>query len=651
MSINSNKIAALRLLITSSPARSALKLKTATNLFLQFRPPPPVASEPTKWVLSDQHSKKNNMRFTRAARRLMLGYFILHLLTAGLFILVLSQIVRDQKIDDIEAKMQSVALMLAGHIEDLEDGINDEALVEHLKRLGVLTNMRFTLITNEGSVITDSVKGTEEIGPHGDREEVLLAKQEGWGFAQRYSDTLGINMMYGAQRFDNSNQDTGCYIRVASESYEINQEILEIQKFVWIFALTLSLLTSGLMTIFSMRSMQPLTTFAKAARQVGIGNYDTALTIQSRDDEWGTLSEAFQQMQTELNRRERRLLENSQRLEAVLSSMIEGVLAVKPSGEVMLANGAACRMLKLTHPEIFGKKLLEIVRIPELAQAIEKTQLQRTFSKTEFKTISGKQKTLKARVSMLANEDKPGVAIVLHDVTELRQLETMRQDFVANVSHELKTPLASIKAYAETLRLGALHDENKNMQFIEQIEFQAELLNQQILDLLQLARVESGKNTFTITKFEINQICQASHDQFAEIAVERKLDFHLNLTQPSPVIAADFKSIETIVKNLIVNAIHYTPENGSISISSYVKNESAVIEVKDTGIGIAKDQQKRIFERFYRVDKARSRDMGGTGLGLAIVKHLTQNNGGSVHLESRLGKGSCFEIHLPLGTE
>mgnify|MGYP002628169458 FL=1 len=580
----------------------------------------------------------------------MLGYFILHLLTAGLFILVLSQIVRDQKIDDIEAKMQSVTLMLEGHIEDLENGINDQALVEHLKRLGKLTNMRFTLITNEGNVVADSVKGTEEIGPHGDREEVLLAKQEGWGFAQRYSDTLGVNMMYGAQRFDNSNQDTGCYIRVASESYEINQEILEIQMFVWIFALILSLLTSGLMTIFSMRSMQPLTTFAKAARQVGIGKYDTALTIQSRDDEWGTLSEAFQKMQSELNRREKRLLENSQRLEAVLSSMIEGVLAVKPSGEVMLANGAACRMLKLTHPEIFGKKLLEIVRIPELAQAIEKTQLQRTFSKTEFKTISGKQKTLKARVSMLADEDKPGVAIVLHDVTELRQLETMRQDFVANVSHELKTPLASIKAYAETLRLGALHDENKNMQFVEQIEFQAELLNQQILDLLLLARVESGKDTFTIAEFEINRVCQASYDQFVEIAVERKLDFQLDLTQPSPVIAADFKSIETIVKNLIVNAIHYTPENGSISISSYVKNKSAVIEVKDTGIGIVKDQQKRIFERFYRVDKARSRDMGGTGLGLAIVKHLTQSNGGSVHLESRLGKGSCFEIHLPLKT-
>ncbi len=590
------------------------------------------------------------MRFTRAARRLMLGYFILHLLTAGLFILVLSQIVRDQKIDDIEAKMQSVALMLEGHAEDFENGINDQTLVEHLKRLGKLTNMRFTLITNEGNVVADSVKGTEEIGPHGDREEVLLAKQEGWGFAQRYSETLGINMMYGAQRFDNSNQEIGCYIRVASESYEINQEILEIQMFVWIFALTLSLITSGLMTIFSMRSMQPLTTFAKAARQVGIGQYDTALTIQSRDDEWGTLSEAFQQMQSELNRREKRLLENTQRLEAVLSSMIEGVLAVKPSGEVMLANGAACRMLKLTHPEIFGKKLLEIVRIPELAQAIEKTQLQRTFSKTEFKTISGKQKTLKARVSMLADEEKPGVAIVLHDVTELRQLETMRQDFVANVSHELKTPLASIKAYAETLRLGALHDENKNMQFVEQIEFQAELLNQQILDLLHLARVESGKKTFTITEFEINQICQAAYDQFAEIAVERKLEFQLNLTQPSPVIAADFKSIETIVKNLIVNAIHYTPENGSISISSYVKNKSAVIEVKDTGIGIAKDQQNRIFERFYRVDKARSRDMGGTGLGLAIVKHLTQSNGGSVHLESRLGKGSCFEIHLPLKT-
>jgi len=588
------------------------------------------------------------MRFTRAVRRLMLGYFILHLLTAGLFIFVLSQIVRNQKINDIEAEMQSVAFMLAGHIEDLENGLEDEALVGHLKRLGKLTNMRFTLITAEGNVVADSVKGTQEIGPHGSREEVLIAKKEGWGFTQRYSETLRVNMMYGAQRFDNSNRNIGCYIRVASESNKINSEILEIQMFVWIFALILSLLTSGLMAIFSMRSMQPLTTFAKAVRQVGIGKYDSTLAIQHRDDEWGALSEAFQQMQTELNRREQHLLENTQRLEAVLSSMIEGVLAVEPSGEVMLANGAACRMLKLTHPEIFGKKLLEIVRIPELAQAIEKTQLQRTFSKTEFKTFSGTQRTLKARVSMLANKNKPGVAIVLHDVTELRQLETMRQDFVANVSHELKTPLASIKAYAETLRLGALHDENKNMQFVEQIEFQAELLNQQILDLLHLARVESGTNTFTITDVKINQICQASYDQFAKIAVERKLDFQLDLTQPSPLIAADIKSIETIVKNLVVNAIHYTPENGSISILSYVKNGSAVIEVRDTGIGIAKDQQKRIFERFYRVDKARSRDMGGTGLGLAIVKHLTQNNGGSVQLKSQLGKGSSFEIHLPL---
>jgi two-component system, OmpR family, phosphate regulon sensor histidine kinase PhoR len=580
----------------------------------------------------------------------MLGYFILHLLTAGLFILVLSQIVRNQKIDDIEAEMQSVAFVLAGHIVDLENGIHDEALAGHLKRIGTLTNMRFTIITFDGQVVVDSVKGTQEIGPHGSREEILIAKRDRWGFTQRYSDTLGVNMMYGVQKFDNSNIDIGCYLRVASESYEINHEIFEIQTFVWILALILSLLTSTLMALFSVRSMQPLSTFAQAARQIGIGKYDTALTTQGRDDEWGALSEAFQQMQTELNRREQHLLENSQRLEAVLSSMIEGVLAVKPSGEVMLANGAACRMLQLTHPEIFGKKLLEIVRIPELAQAIEKTQLQRTFSKTEFKTISGPQKTLKARVSMLANEDKPGVAIVLHDVTELRQLETMRQDFVANVSHELKTPLASIKAYSETLRLGALHDENKNMQFVEQIEFQAELLNQQILDLLQLARVESGKDTFTIAEFEINRVCQASYDQFVEIAVERKLDFQLDLTHPSPVTAADIKSIETIVKNLVVNAIHYTPENGSISIASHVKNDLAIIEVKDTGIGIAKDQQQRIFERFYRVDKARSRDMGGTGLGLAIVKHLAQANGGSVHLKSQLGKGSCFEVRLPLKT-
>ena len=288
-----------------------------------------------------------------------------------------------------------------------------------------------------------------------------------------------------------------------------------------------------------------------------------------------------------------------------------------------------------------------MVRIPELTAAIDKSQKERTFSKTEFKTIEEDRRTLKVRVSMLADEDKPGVAVVLHDVTELRQLETMRQDFVANVSHELKTPLASIKAYAETLRLGAIHDDEKNMQFLEQIEFQADTLNQQIQDLLQLARVESGEKTFSVSDVDVNMVCESLHRQFLDSAAGRQLELHLQLTQPSPLARCDVNAIETVVKNLVVNAIHYTPEGGRVSISTSVEGDWVVISVIDTGIGIAPDQQARVFERFYRVDKARSRDMGGTGLGLAIVKHLTQAFGGTVTLESQLGKGTQFYVRLP----
>jgi two-component system phosphate regulon sensor histidine kinase PhoR len=281
--------------------------------------------------------------------------------------------------------------------------------------------------------------------------------------------------------------------------------------------------------------------------------------------------------------------------------------------------------------------------------AVETTQENRTYSETEFKTLTKPQKTLSTRVSILADENKPGVAVVLHDVTALRKLETMRRDFVANVSHELKTPLASIKAYAETLRLGALHDNEKNLQFVEQIESQAELLNRQIHDLLQLARVESGETSFSFTDVDLNDVCQSCFDQFEVIAQDRSLEFKTVFADPGPTVRADLAALETIVKNLVVNAIHYTQDGGSVTISTSTDNGDSIVEVIDSGIGISPDQQARVFERFYRVDKARSRDMGGTGLGLAIVKHLAQSFGGSVNLQSSLGKGSTFQVRFPNG--
>ena len=346
-------------------------------------------------------------------------------------------------------------------------------------------------------------------------------------------------------------------------------------------------------------------------------------------------------------------MKHRDRLQTVLSSMVEGVISVSPEGGVLIANHAACRMLDVEEAEFRGRKLLEVVRDPELAKAIEKTQSKHTFSKVEFETAHDlDRRTISARVSVLPqpeqnDQNPPGFLAILNDITELRQLETMRRDFVANVSHELKTPLASIKAYAETLRLGAINDKQKNIKFVKEIEKQAEVLHQQILDLLQIARIESGKEVWDIEPVDINRQCEQVVARFSKLAEDSNLTIETNLSDEYPQARADVEGLATILNNLVTNSLNYTPAGGKITVSTHYRGNSAIAEIADTGIGIEAEHQTRIFERFYRVDKARSRDNGGTGLGLAIVKHLAQSFGGSVELESEIGKGTRIRIRLP----
>lgn len=596
------------------------------------------------------------MRFPRAFRKFLAGYLVIHLVAAGIFVLVLTGLVRNQMIRDAQARMDVMSLLLAEHIHELPGGLTDPSLLPHVQKIGRQSNMRFTIITDQGLVVADSITGDRDIGPHGTREEILAATVNETGFAERYSATMDREMMYLARRYQPAiNGGPAGFVRVAIPAESITAAIAAIQGFVWLFAAGIGVLTLLLMAVLSANTMKPLNEFAEAARQIGAGHYDTELVLSDQENEWGELSNALNQMLEEITQREDRLRDNTQRLEAVLSSMIEGVVGLDAQGQVLLANNAACKMFSRSLSELQGQKLLDIVRIPELQQAIETTQSRRTFSKTEFETLTEPKRKLRARVSVLsgpvpgaASRLRPGVAVVLHDVTELRQLETMRQDFVANVSHELKTPLASIKAYAETLRLGALHDEEKNLKFVERIEREADMLNSQIMDLLELARVESGKAVFNLTEVEINIVCKNCQEQFATIAKEQQIQLQLDLTESHPVIHADPDAIATIVNNLVLNAIHYTGAGGKVTIQTEERDGSGLIHVIDTGIGIAPEQQARVFERFYRVDRARSRDKGGTGLGLAIVKHLSQSFGGGVTLQSQLGKGSRFTVRLPL---
>jgi len=247
----------------------------------------------------------------------------------------------------------------------------------------------------------------------------------------------------------------------------------------------------------------------------------------------------------------------------------------------------------------------------------------------------------------LPSNPPPGAVLVLHDVTELRRLENLRREFVSNVSHELKTPLTTIQAYTETLLDGAINDPENNRKFLERIDEQAERLHKLILDLLSLARIEAAEDAYELLPVPVANTVQVCVDEYLPVAESKGVELQVQPPSEALVVWADDEGLLTVLNNLLDNAIKYTPSGGSVSIRWHVEGRRTVLEVEDTGIGIPKQHQSRVFERFFRVDKARSRELGGTGLGLAIVKHWVQVFGGTVEVASELGRGSLFTIRLP----
>ncbi len=576
----------------------------------------------------------------------MRNYLILFLTILLLLAWIGDQILVREIGSSLESQSHERLEIAAGTLESfIESNIHSgdrQQQATVLKQFYSSHKNKFELIDESDQLWFDSEAGIVAEQDQSNKPEVISTKQAKTGLTIR------------DQRLFLSRMLTGPHLNGLLRVSEPYQPITELQfiarRAVWGFAILAMLLGSALMFIFARRSLSPLDEFAAVARMIGVGKYDTVPALHGRRDNWAVLADAYRHMQEELVKREISILDNSSRLQAVLSSMIEGVLAIDRKGRVMLANGAACDMLQMAHSDIFGRDFLEIFRVPELSNAIEKTQKEKTFSQCEFQTRELPRKIISARVSVLTDSRDskvPGIAIVLHDVTDLRQLETLRRDFVANVSHELKTPLASIKAYAETLKLGAINDSQKNVSFVEHIEAQADLLNEQIQDLLQLARVESGQKNWEIAPISINEISQSCISQFASEANSRKIKVTLQSTDEELYAKADKDGVRTILTNLVSNALHYTGEGGTVEICITNLKAFVKIEVVDDGIGISTDHHARIFERFYRVDKARSREHGGTGLGLAIVKHLCQAFGGSVELESKLGEGSRFIVKLP----
>lgn len=395
--------------------------------------------------------------------------------------------------------------------------------------------------------------------------------------------------------------------------------------------------------------LRPADRFRTMFGRVASGNYQGLMGVHGFGAPWAQLAEEFDQMRQAFWNRESRLKDTTQRMESVLGSMMEGVLAVDGQERVILFNREAKRMLGVSQVDVIGRSLRELVRIPELNQVVSQAIANHETVHSEFTTTRAPRRVISMRARPLPDDYVDGLTIVLEDVTELRHLENLRRDFVANVSHELKTPLTAIKAYAETLRLGAVNDPENCISFIEQIEVQSDRLHQLIIDLIRLAQVESGEKVFEIRDVNVGEIASKTVGLLRDEAEQRHVELRLSLPEGQEVwAAADAEGVRTIIENLVSNAVRYTPANGEVTIRCCEQRSWAVVEVSDTGIGIAPEHRERVFERFYRVDKARSRDVGGTGLGLSIVKHMVQSFGGAIELESEMGKGTLFRVRLPI---
>jgi len=526
--------------------------------------------------------------------------------------------------------------------------------------------LRLTLIAADGTVLADSARtalGVRKMENHATRPEVQAALSSGHGWSVRKSATIGRTYVYAARTLTAS----GGRLFVLRLAQPLAQ--LETLKGSLAAALLLAVLAAGVAVLvlslwLDRRLFRPLAELIAGASALASGRYDHRVALPDAD-ELAELAVALNRLGTTVQEQFAALRHERDRLKAILAGMSEGVLVVDGGGRAVLANPAFCRLFDLSGEagEVAGRPVLELVRVPELDRLVEATLRRGEPQEAQIEIGSPERHTLQLASTVLADlggaggtgsagRAGAGAVVVARDTTELTRLMEMRRDFVANVSHELKTPLAAIRGYAETLRDGALGEPATASRFTERILRQCRRLQALLDDLLTLSRLESLERTPPHEPVDLDAIVRRAVDLMSSAAEEKQV--RLALAEPGPPVPfpplpGDAEGLERLVVNLLDNAIKYNQPGGEVVVRLAQQDGEALLEVSDTGIGIPPEALPRIFERFYRVDKGRSREEGGTGLGLAIVKHVAQAHGGQIEVESRLGQGSTFRVHLPIG--
>jgi two-component system phosphate regulon sensor histidine kinase PhoR len=517
--------------------------------------------------------------------------------------------------------------------------------------LGKKIGVRITVIDKDGVVIGDSEHDPATMENHAGRPEVIEAISKGAGKSKRYSTTLKKNLFYVAVPLKDESGKVEATVRTALPLILVENTFASIKSEVIYIGLVLTLFALLLSFISSRATTKPLDKIIAASEEIAKGNFNVSIPMSDNKGEIGKVNLALSRMAEKLNELFKQVSLEKGQLKAVLGAMSEGVMVVGSDGKVILINQALKDMFGLKD-DPFEKPYWEVLRNREIKELVENVLKDKESQKKEISLFYPNEKHYLASGISLNSLETEAI-VVMFDITEFKGLEKIKADFVANVSHELRTPLTAIKGYIETLEAEAYEKADERDHFLNIIKRHTDRLINIVSDLLVLSEIErrgfvlEEETKTDFEEIEFKEIVHSSLEALRGKIEEKSLRVSLDIKEGLPLYRGDGFLLEQMCINLIDNAVKYTPELGTIGIGISRSDSHFIIEVSDTGIGIPKEHLPRIFERFYRVDKTRSRKIGGTGLGLSIVKHIVIIHGGRIEVESEVGKGSRFIITLP----
>jgi two-component system phosphate regulon sensor histidine kinase PhoR len=566
---------------------------------------------------------------------------ILTLVITGIAGVYLVTFVRSTQINNLRFNLEEEARITAeAGLPLLIEGSNVDILA---KKLGREIEARVTIIAPDGKVLGDSQEDPATMENHATRPEVKDALSSGLGESTRYSITLGEQMMYVAVPISNQGTVLGV-ARVALPLTTIEKSVNHLTLTIILVMVIIVVLTILAAAFIARRTTQPIRQLTRATQQIAAGQLDQKIAVQT-GDEIGQLSIAFNEMSSGLKSTMEAVYAEKAKLSTVLNNMADGVILTDKEGNISTANRSASNLFGFEDRNVLGKSIVEVVHDHEVDAVMKLCSLTKKEQSAQFES-SVTKRFMRVVAAPVANSKTNEMLFLFQDLTEVRNLQTMRKELIGNISHDLRTPIAGIKAMAETLRDGALDDKEAAKDFLARIEAEVDRLTQMVSELTELSRIETGKAELRIEPLNLNFIIKDVIEQLMPLAERQQVTLSTNLATNIPVVNADRDRIRQTIINLAHNAIKFNRVGGSVILSTIADSKAVSVEIADTGIGISKEDIPHVFDRFYKADRSRSK--GGSGLGLAIAKHTIQTHGGKIWVTSEQGKGSTFSFSLPL---